>query len=65
MMLKILLDIIGDRDVEKMRVSEAKQIVAEFYFRVELLTLDRRGNSHADFYAEKALESCGLGFLAA
>lgn len=65
MMLRILLDLIGERDVEEMRVSEAKELVAEFYMRVELLTLGGRGNSHADYYAEKALESCGLGFLAA
>ena len=63
-MADILREIIGGRDVLSMRVSEAQEVVAEFYMRVELLTLGRREEFHTEYACKRVLEHYGLGFLA-
>ena len=63
-MSAILRELIGDRRVEDMRVSEAQKIVAEFYLRVEMLTFNRRHDNHTEYTCRRTLERYGLGFLA-
>ena len=63
MIFALLKELIGDRDVQKMKYSEANRLVNEFYLRVELATLGNRHPERVEYYTNKALERAGLEFF--
>lgn len=60
MIYGLLKEIIGDRDVQSMKCSEAKQIIGDFYMKLSLATFGQRNQSKIDYLAEKALIRAGL-----
>jgi hypothetical protein len=64
MIEKLLYDIIDGRDVNKMPCSAAKQLVREFYLRLELMALGCRNPKSVEYIAERALKRAGLGYFA-
>lgn len=60
----ILRDLIGNKDVQRMRCSEARKIVNEFCLRVDLLTFGRRDDQAIEHLTNTALIQAGLeGFV--
>ena len=61
---EVLSGILGGRDPMKMKVSEARCVIAEFYLEIELLTLGWGNRWAIDRGCEVALNRHGLGLLA-
>lgn len=64
MIFALLKELIGDRDVQKMKYSEANRLVNEFYLRVEIATFGNRHPERVEYYTNRALERAGLGYFA-
>ena len=64
MIFALLKDLIGGRDVQNMKYSEANRLVNEFYLRVEIATFGNRHPEKIEYYTNKALERAGLGCFA-
>lgn len=60
MIFELLKDLIGGRDVQKMKYSEAVRLVNEFYLRVEIANIGSRHPERVDYFTGKALEMAGL-----
>ena len=60
---RILSRLIGDRDVRKMKVSEAKKLIADFYMEMEIATVGYSDSHKMDFACNAALERHGLALL--
>ena len=60
----ILERLIDGRDVEKMKTSEASQIVKEFWIRVFAGSLGQRNQKQLERAAVLALKKAGLGYFA-
>lgn len=63
-MLELLKSIIGDRDVNELKCSEANQIVNEFYLQVMLANLGNRDQKRIDYLVNKTLARFGLEYFA-
>lgn len=60
MIYRLLKEVIGDRDVQSMKYSAAKQIVSDFYMKLSLITFGQRNQKKIDYLAEQALIRAGL-----
>lgn len=57
---ELLKSCIAGRDVQSMKMSEAKLIVNEFFSKLNRITFGQRNQAKIDYLANKALRRNGL-----